>query len=865
MTDTPVENLPPSCAVCGGVLRTEGGCRRCAMSGALEALEEACTDPAKAALLSDESRDALPVRSGFVTFAPPELPWRFDGYEVTRILATGGMGTVYAAEDLKLGRGVALKMIRGSAFSLPEEKVRFRAEAEAAAALDHPHIVPIYDIGEVAGQPYFTMKLIEGGTLAERLKDGPMAAPDAVAFMTKVAHAVHHAHQRGVLHRDLKPGNILMDAAGQPYLTDFGLAKLMDREAHLTLTKAQVGTPQYMSPEQAAGRTRDISTESDVWSLGAVLYEMLSGRLPFAGGSSIETLRLIQEAEPQPLHSRFSGVFITDRDLATIVARCLEKDPVKRLPSAEFLAEELERWREGDFILSRRVSVGEISGRWIRRHQLAAVCIAVAAVALVSGSGVAVWQAARATSAQKLAEQNAGTAQAAQREAERQLADAEAATVMITDRLVKMEHYNAGTTIRREKLVSDLIQGVEGFSGDPVRKARLLSALSSGLPPLQGAKIAERAVAIAEPVLNPDHPLLWSFRLEVARLKIVSDETQEEAVLELRPIIAWSREHLGSMHEQTLWAESLLGRDLISLGQPQEAVKLLEKVNQAIHRDSTLFSEYLRFFIPADYARALFRTGRREDALTVGRLNVKKGKELLSEPGMGVAQSMMVHAEVCREAGLPDEAAETARLALAILWKTAGPQASATTNSLSFLSGVYRETGRPEELLSLHQDAVREMDSRLGHAHSATLAQVRDYVRALGSFHRLGEADEFATGWLQQIRQADGRLPVGSEGLLRAHTEILSLMPDLKRSETVCEELVATMKKFRPADLQLQADLSNLAQVFIKQGRYAEAGKLLTEVIATLEKRHKDNPEMVGRLLPLARDRLMKVEKGMQR
>lgn len=835
------------------------------MTGALEALEEACTNPAKAALLSDESRDALPVRSGFSSFAPPELPWRFDDYEVTRILATGGMGTVYEAEDLELGRKVALKMIRGSAFSLPEEKVRFRAEAEAAAALDHPNIVPIYDIGEVAGQPYFTMKLIEGGTLAERLKDGPMAGDEAVTLMTKVAHAVHHAHQRGVLHRDLKPGNILLDGTGEPYLTDFGLAKLMDRDAMLTLTKAQVGTPQYMSPEQAAGRTREISTESDVWSLGAVLYEMLSGSVPFAGGSSIETLRLIQEAEPLPLHSRFSGVFITDRDLATIVARCLEKNPTKRLPSAEFLAEELERWQAGDLILSRRVSVGERSWKWIRRHRVAAVSIAFAALALVAGTSLAIWQAARATSAQQLAERNAASAQAAHREAERQLADAEAATLMITDRLVKLEHYNAGATIRREKLVNDLIQGVEGFSGDPVRKARLLSALSSGLPPFQGAKVAERAVAIAEPVMNPDDPRLWSFRLEAARLKIIPDETREEAVPELRRIIAWSREHLGPKHEQTLWAESLLGRDLIALGQLQEATQLLEKVSLAILQDRSLFSEYLRFFIPADYERALFRTGRQNEALKVGRRNVKNSIELSTQPGMGVAQSLMVHAEVCQAAGLEDEAAGTARSALAILWKTAGPQASATTNSLSFLTAAYRKTGRMDDLLALHQEAIRETDSTLGHAHAATLAHARDYVRTLGSLHRWGEADEFATAWLLQIRQFDGRLPSGSEGLLRAHAEILSLIPDLTRAEAVWEELVAMMKKSRPTDLQLQGDLSNLAQNFIKQERYAEAETLLSGVIATLEKRQKDNPEMVGRLMPLARERFNAVGKSLKR
>ena len=200
------------------------------------------------------------------------------------------MGVVWEAEDTSLGRTVALKMIRGFAFSTDGEKQRFHAEAKAVAQLDHPDIVPIYEVGEIEDQPYFTMKLLEGGTLSQHLQDGPLGARDASVIMEKVARAIHHAHERGVLHRDIKPNNVLIDAVSEPYLADFGLAKLLDSSTGLTLNHAHVGTPQYMSPEQAWGSASDITPASDVWAAGALFYHMLAGRIPFPGTSSGEIL-----------------------------------------------------------------------------------------------------------------------------------------------------------------------------------------------------------------------------------------------------------------------------------------------------------------------------------------------------------------------------------------------------------------------------------------------------------------------------------------------------------------------------------------------------------------------------------------------
>jgi serine/threonine protein kinase/Tfp pilus assembly protein PilF len=369
-----------TCAKCGAKIFAEGPqefCTACLLETGLGLFADQ----------PDADVDSAPTAPKDHTARSVKMLGDFGDYELLEEIGRGGQGVVYRARQKSLNRTVALKVIGLGNWATEAHVKRFRREAEAAASLEHPGIVPIYEVGERDGSCYFSMKFVEGGQLDEVVRREPMPPRCAAGLIAKVARTVHYAHEHGILHRDIKPGNILLDTKGEPHLTDFGLARLVETESTVTHTLEVLGTPSYMAPEQAAGNNSALTATTDVYALGAVLYQLLTGHPPFAGGTTYETIKLLLDTEPRqpPLWNPK-----VDRDLSTICLKCLEKDPRRRYSSALALAEDLERWLKHEPIQARHAGIFTRGKKWVRRNPSSAL-LAASLVALTAAAGWIVW------------------------------------------------------------------------------------------------------------------------------------------------------------------------------------------------------------------------------------------------------------------------------------------------------------------------------------------------------------------------------------------------------------------------------------------------------------------------------------------
>jgi len=370
---------PLDCPQCGKPLASDapqGLCPECLLKAALPG--QSAAESAATGLFHDS-----PATNTISPEAGVRLQY-FGDYELIEEIARGGMGVVWKARQTSLNRTVALKMIRAGALASADEVQRFLREAEAAANLQHPNIVAIHEVGEHGGQHYFSMDYVAGRDLGALVRERPLPAQRAAHYVKIIAEAIHFAHQRGTLHRDLKPQNVLIDDADQPRITDFGLAKFMAEDSRLTQTGVVMGSPSYMPPEQAAGRQEEIGPHSDVYSLGAMLYELLTGQPPFRGATAMATLRQVLETEPVPPRRVKADV---PPDLETTCLKCLEKAPLARYHSARELAEELDRFLKGEPILARPAGTLRKTVSWGRRHPgilAAAAALVVVGLAFAS-------------------------------------------------------------------------------------------------------------------------------------------------------------------------------------------------------------------------------------------------------------------------------------------------------------------------------------------------------------------------------------------------------------------------------------------------------------------------------------------------
>jgi tRNA A-37 threonylcarbamoyl transferase component Bud32 len=414
---------------------------------------------------------ALPSRPDEQATLPPSAPAlagllassglvAVPGYEILAELGRGGMGVVYRARQTKLGRTVALKMILAGAHAGETDLARFRTEAEAIARLQHPNIVQVYEVGEHGGLPYFSLEFCVGGSLENKLGGTPLPPREAAALVEVLARAMQAAHDKGIIHRDLKPANVLLAEDGTPKITDFGLAKKLD-EAGQTASGAVMGTPSFMAPEQAAGKRDAIGPACDVYALGALLYEGLTGRPPFRGPSAMDTIMQVVADEPVPPRQLLSR---TPKDLETICLKCLQKDPVRRYPSAAALAEDLRRFQAGESILARPVGRLERVWRWCRRYPAVAALLVL--LGLFCGVLFYLFDRAHASRRQEAElRQAADTAltqeSRAKEAADRALADLKKGKQQTTDLLyatrINLSHreWQAGNARRARQLLED--------------------------------------------------------------------------------------------------------------------------------------------------------------------------------------------------------------------------------------------------------------------------------------------------------------------------------------------------------------------------------------------------------------------------
>ena len=583
------------------------------------------------------------------------------GYEVRRLLGRGGMGVVYEARQASLNRLVALKLIRSGCFATESELLRFRNEAEAVAQLDHPNVVPIYEITQHRGRHFFSMKLIAGTSLDKRLARFAADPRGAARLVAKVAGAIHHAHQRGILHRDLKPANILLDEAEEPHVTDFGLAKRIEDEGGLSHSKALIGTPSYMAPEQTSGQRGLVSTATDVYGLGTVLYALLAGRAPFVGTTLVETLDMVRTQYPEP-PSRLNK--LVPRDLELICRKCLEKEPGHRYPSASALAEDLSRWLRGEPIVARPVSRRVRAVMWARRNPTLAATAAAALLFLVSGFAAVTWK---------------------WREAVRERARSDGVVALLTrlfDRAdSELNTYGRNPTVR--DLLDESASGLGGsLDGQPDVEARVRETIGGAYLSLEELPRAEqqirRAIELDARVNGPNGRTgLHASNL----LSTLLDKTGhgEEAERRLRRNLADCRRSLGPDDPISMDAAERLGAVLRHLGRLDEA--------EAVVRRNV--EDRSRVFKPEDY-----RTLR----------------------------SVLLLSRILRERRRFDEAEALAyRYAhdIQCSWGSGHPdRIFALTNQ----GDVERDRGRPDEALRYYRQASAEANRILGPGHPGTLA-----------------------------------------------------------------------------------------------------------------------------------------------
>ncbi len=652
-----------------------------------------------------------------------ELP-TIPGYQVLSVLGRGGMGVVYRAWQKGLHRSVAVKMVHAGAQADPKVLSRFRVEAEAVARLQHPNIVQVHEVGQHAGSPFLVLELVEGRSLAEWLAGTPRPARHAAELLETLARAVDYAHRQGVVHRDLTPANVLLTADGRPKITDFGLAKLIIGAGELrTQTGDLLGTPSYMAPEQAASRHQAIGAATDVYALGAILYELLTGRPPFKAESTLETLRQVVAHEPvapSRLRPKLPG------DLETICLKCLHKEPSHRYASAAALAEDLHRFLENRPIKARRSSVIERFTRLCRRNAAVAGLGAAVFLAMAVGTGVSTWQMFRARRAES---------------------EMRAVLEFVENRVLAAARPEGrpgglGRAVTLRQAIDAALPAVaQDFAGQPLVEARLRQTLGTSYyhlgDPATAAEQYEASRDLYARHRGPGDPDTLQSMNNLANS--YSDLGRRAEALKLREhTLALRKARFGPDHPDTLDSMHHLANSYFELGRRAEALKLREQTLAL--RKAKLGPDHPDTLKSMDNLAVSYNAlGRRAEALKLHEQALALMKANLGPDHPDTLQSMNNLAVTYAALGRNDDALKLREATLALMKAKLGPDHPDTLGSMHNLANSYRALGRIDEAIKLHEATLALMKAKLGPDHPNTLLSVNNLAN---SYQALGRQDE---------------------------------------------------------------------------------------------------------------------------
>ncbi|HXJ58546.1 MAG TPA: tetratricopeptide repeat protein [Verrucomicrobiae bacterium] len=798
------------CGRCGKALDASaagGLCPACLIQDGLDALAQSF-EPVTRQVRVTQTHSSVPQQRAF------------GDYELIEEIARGGMGVVYRARQLSLNRTVAVKLILSGQLAGPADVQRFRREAEAAANLQHPNIVAIHEVGEHQGHQYFSMDYVAGNNLAALVREGPLPAARAAGLVKTIAEAIHYAHTKGVLHRDLKPGNVLLDEHGQPRVTDFGLAKrlsdpeLATRNSELTVSGQVLGTPSFMPPEQALGKREQIGPACDVYSLGAILYCLLTARAPFVGQSLEETLALVLGDDPVAPRRLNPAVA---RDLETICLKCLEKEPARRYATAQLLAQDLGRFLDHEPVQATPPTAIYRWQKFSRKHRTAVAAAALMVMSLVTATVVSMWfglwanlERERAIDARKAESAQRKRAVAAKTEANERAADAQAVIAFLRDNI----------------LAAARPEGREGGLGWNVT--------------------VQRAVQAAEPQIA----LLFTNRPAVeaqirdavgATLLYLGDDTN--AIRQLARALALRESRVGPCHADTLTSMHNLANAYRASGQLSNAIQQGETL---LNRSSSLLAadspEHLTFM--NSLAVSYREKGQFTEAISLLERVVVLRKARFGPEDPATLNSMSNLAEAYRAAGQFTNALPLRREIFECRVRTRGPEDLDTVTEMSNLALVYRDLGQTSNAVPIMEEVLKLQKLRLAPDHPHVLTTMSSLGTMYRESGRIQEAMPLLKQALELALAQRGREHVNTIGAMNSlalayldNGQASNAVPLLKQAV----ELQSI--RIGPDNPDTLAMKNNLAKAYQANGQSSEAMALLSETLeATKGKLAPEHP-----------------------